>query len=168
MSLQVYLYGDLNQKNPEWKKDSTSPSKNVVPMNGIKIVHDIMKKFGIEEQEISHIFVNGKYCGPGKAIKDGDRIGIFPKKMGVNFIEISTNNIIPITVKFFANLQKYGPPKTILVIPEGSTVNYLLKKYRIPKDEVVKIMINGQPHMKSSYILKENDTVAIFPLLAGG
>ncbi|MHA1726534.1 MAG: MoaD/ThiS family protein [Promethearchaeota archaeon] len=169
MPLQVYLYGDLLEKAKEKKERNTPPLKFNIDKNEKKTVSDVLKEFGITENEISHIFVNGKYCGPGKEIKDGDRIGIFPRRMGLNFIEIATNNTIPITVKFFATLQKYGPPKAFMLVPEGSTVNTILKKYNIPLDkENVKIMVNGIPHISPDYILKKNDVVAIFPLLAGG
>ncbi len=41
--------------------------------------------YTIEENEISHIFINGKYSGIRKKINFGDKviIAIFPKNMGV-------------------------------------------------------------------------------------
>ncbi|MFW9987344.1 MAG: MoaD/ThiS family protein [Candidatus Odinarchaeota archaeon] len=51
-------------------------------------VLDILNKLGISKKEISHIFVNNLYSSPKKEIKDGDRIGIFPKRMGLIFVEI--------------------------------------------------------------------------------
>lgn len=50
---------------------------------GIENISDILKKISIEENKTSHIFVNGIYAGFSKKVKDGDRIGIFPKNMGL-------------------------------------------------------------------------------------
>jgi hypothetical protein len=57
----------------------------------IHTVYDILEKFTINEDELSHIFVNGKYCGIGKKVKNGDRVGLFPKNMALIFVEIQLN-----------------------------------------------------------------------------
>ncbi|MFO7794965.1 MAG: MoaD/ThiS family protein [Promethearchaeati archaeon] len=76
---------------------------------------------------------------------------------------------IKVTVKFFANLQKYGPEKSTEYFPMNSTVNDILEKYDIPKNEMkLIILINGKPHQTEKTSLKEGDIVAIFPPLAGG
>ena len=51
-------------------------------------VNDIVEKFAISGDELSHIFLNGKYCEIGKNIRDGDRVGLFPKNMALMFAEI--------------------------------------------------------------------------------
>ena len=56
--------------------------------SNVHIVNDIVDKFAIREDELSHIFVNGKYCGIGKEVRDGDRVGLFPKNMALMFAEI--------------------------------------------------------------------------------
>ncbi|MFW9821250.1 MAG: hypothetical protein ACFFE5_16730 [Candidatus Thorarchaeota archaeon] len=45
------------------------------------------------------------------------------------------NNTITITVKFFATLRLYGPPKEVLSIPKNSEIETLFDKYKIPKNE---------------------------------
>jgi len=76
---------------------------------------------------------------------------------------------IKVVVKFFANLRKYGPEKSTEYFPMDSTVNDILEKYHIPKDEMnLIILINGKPHQTEKTSLKDDDTVAIFPPLAGG
>lgn len=112
--------------------------------------------------------MNGKYCASGKEVKPGDRIGIFPKKMGLIFVEISKNNSISITAKFFANLRKYGPPKELMDVPEGSTIKTILNKYQIPKKMNLIILVNGRPNYDRDQVLKNGDVVAVFPPLAGG
>ena len=82
---------------------------------------------------------------------------------------MTKNNSISVTVKLFADLRVYGPDKTVLVLQEGNTIKSILKKYKIPKDDKnLIIMVNGRPHIQSDFILGDGDTVAIFPIIAGG
>jgi len=88
MPIKVKLYGDLREKAPQHNSNTGSPSTLNLEDDEIKTVFDILKKFNIEETEISHIFVNHKYSKPRKEIKNGDRVGLFPKNMGLIFVEI--------------------------------------------------------------------------------
>jgi len=92
MPIKVKLYGDLREKEPQHNSCAGAPSALIIEDNEIETVFDILKKFNIEETEISHIFVNHKYSEPRKEIKDGDRVGLFPKNMGLIFVEIIQNN----------------------------------------------------------------------------
>jgi len=169
LSIHIKLYGELKDKLKEQGYSAGTPSTTDLKKDEIEIVSDILKKLNIDRSEISHIFVNGKYCGLGKDVKDGDRIGLFPKKMALNFIEIAKNNPIYITLKLFADLKKYGPTKSIIDIPEGSTLNTALKKYKISRDkQKLIVLINGRPCYDNNFVLKDGDTVALFPPLAGG
>lgn len=168
MTIKVKLYGDLREKVPNQDPHNGAPSILNMENNDINIVSDILSKLSIEENEISHIFVNFKYCGSGKTVKDGDQVGIFPKKMALMFVEISNNNTISITVKLFADLQEFGPAKSLLYVPEGSTINTVLEKYRIPKEKKIIILVNRLPRYDKNFILNNDDTIAIFPPLAGG
>lgn len=79
------------------------------------------------------------------------------------------NNTITVTVKFFATLRQYGPPKEVLTIPENSKIMWLFNKYNIPKDERrAIILVNGRPHKELNTVLKEGDLVSIFPPIGGG
>ena len=169
MSIQVKLYGELKDKLEEQSYSAGTPSTTYFKDNEIEIVSDILKKLNIDGSEISHIFVNGKYCGSGKQLNEGDRIGLFPKNMALNFIEIAKNNPIYITVKLFADLRKFGVPKSIVDIPEGSILKDVLKKYKISREkQKLIILINRKPCYDNNFVLKDGDTVALFPPLAGG
>lgn len=168
MSIKVKLYGDLKDKVPNQDRNNGAPRILNFEDGEIITVFDILKKLSIEENEISHIFVNYRYCGVGKSVKDADQVGIFPKRMALMFVEISNNNTISITVKLFADLQKYGPAKSILDVPEGSTINSVIEKYKIPEEKKIIMLVNGLPRYDKNFILNNNDTVAIFPPLAGG
>ncbi len=99
MSILIKLYGNLREKVKDTDLEIGFPITLNVESNEIHTVLDILDKFNIEDNEISHIFVNGKYCGPGKEVRDGDRVGLFPKKMALMFVEIPNLNSIYVTVK---------------------------------------------------------------------
>ena len=169
MAITVKLYGDLREKAKQEGFELGLPSTLSIEKNKIATVIDLLNKLKINQSEISHIFVNGKYCGLGKTIGEGDRIGLFPKRMGLMFVEVAKNNSISVKFKLYANLRSYGPPEGFLELPEGSTVNTIIQKANIPKEEKnLKILINGRPHQDQTTILKDGDIIAIFPPIGGG
>ena len=91
MPIVIKLYGKLrdNVKNVEIEKGL--PVTIRIDDSSIHAVYDILEKFAINEDELSHVFVNGKYCGIGKKVKNGDRVGLFPKNMALIFVEIQLN-----------------------------------------------------------------------------
>ena len=72
MVLKIKLYGDLREKLPRLNNDIGLPSTITIETNEIKTVLDILNKFNITRDETSHIFVNNKYSGAGKEVKNGD------------------------------------------------------------------------------------------------
>ena len=79
------------------------------------------------------------------------------------------NNKITVTVKFFAMLRDYGPIKQTISVPENSTIKLLFKRYQISKEAWRTIIIvNGSPHKDLETVLKDGDTVSIFPPIGGG
>jgi len=88
MVLNIKLYGDLREKFPHINKLNGVPITLNINSEEIKSISDILNKFNITSDEISHIFINSKYSGIQNQVKDGDRIGIFPKRMGIIFVEI--------------------------------------------------------------------------------
>jgi molybdopterin converting factor small subunit len=80
-----------------------------------------------------------------------------------------SNNNIEVVIKFFAMLREYGPAKETIIIPKDSTVEFLFKKYQIPKETwQTIIIINGRPHKNLETVLKNGDIVSIFPPIGGG
>jgi len=128
-------------------------------------VLDILKQLGIDENEISHIFVNGIYSGAGKIIKEGDRIGIFPKRMGLIFLEITKIKSIYAKIILHEELREFGPTEAIVDLPEGCTINSVLNKYKLSKERgKIEVVVNGKPIHEENYIIKDWDSIAIFPL----
>ncbi len=169
MAITVKLYGDLREKLKQEGFERGLPSTLSIKNNKMGTVFDILEKLKINQSEISHIFVNGKYCGPGKTIGEGDRIGLFPKRMALMFVEIVKNNTISVKINLYANLRNYGLSEAFLELPEGSTVNTIIQEANIPKEEQnLKILINGRPHQNRTTILNNGDIIAIFPPIGGG
>ena len=82
-----------------------------------------------------------------------------------------------VTLKLFAGLASYLPPskkngvEADIVVPEGSTIGDMIELYKIPNKSVHLVMVNGvyiNPDQRISYVLKENDALAICPPVAGG
>ncbi|MHA2281583.1 MAG: hypothetical protein ACXAC5_12120 [Promethearchaeota archaeon] len=82
MHLQLKLFGDLRKKTTH-KISGSLPLRLSINDSDIKNVYDILRKFNIAEQEVSHIFVNGRFSGPRKSVKNGDLVALFPKNMGL-------------------------------------------------------------------------------------
>jgi molybdopterin converting factor small subunit len=82
MTILIKFFGDLAKKLQK-EEDIKNPLNLEIESQGIEFVEDILKKYSIEKDETSHIFVNGTYSGFKKRVKDGDRVGIFPRNMGL-------------------------------------------------------------------------------------
>jgi len=82
MPIQVKLFGDLRKKIKPNISGTTS-LRFQVDNSDLKRVEDLLKKINIGLDEITHIFVNGKYSGPRKIIQDGDVVAFFPRNMSV-------------------------------------------------------------------------------------
>ena len=81
---------------------------------------------------------------------------------------MSDKKDITVIVKFFANLRTIAPPKKIITLPIGGTVRSILELFNISEETKLIILINGSPHKKRETLIKDGDTIAIFPPLAGG
>ncbi|GAH18140.1 unnamed protein product [marine sediment metagenome] len=89
MSILIKLYGKLGENVKDVDLKEGLPVTFYVEDKNVHNVYDIVEKFAIREDELSHIFVNGKYCRVGKEVRDGDRVGLFPKNMALMFVEIT-------------------------------------------------------------------------------
>jgi sulfur-carrier protein len=72
-----------------------------------------------------------------------------------------------ITVKLFATLRKDRFDTRDLEIPDGTRCADILEKISIPGADVALIFINNC-HAGLDTILKDGDTLALFPPVGGG
>ena len=77
-----------------------------------------------------------------------------------------------ITLNLFATLSRYMPDKakgnsSTVEVGEGTRVGDLLKKLKIPDNELKLVFLNGV-HAREDEILKDGDRVGIFTPIGGG
>lgn len=165
ISISVKFYGELREKLSIKKVKAGIPNTLKIEIHEFGTVLDILKELSIDENEISHIFVNGIYSGAGKIVRDGDHIGIFPKRMGLMFIEITKIKSIYTKIILHEELSEVGLTEAIVDLPEGSTVNSVLNKYKLSKRrDDIEVIVNGKPIHEYNHILKDWDNIAIFPI----
>ena len=70
-------------------------------------------------------------------------------------------------IKLFANLRKFNPLLDKIKLDEGTTVLELLERAGIPPSEVAIVLVDGR-HAKLDQPLRDGETVAVFPPIAGG
>lgn len=81
-----------------------------------------------------------------------------------------------VTLKLFASLSTFLPPNaernTIsLDIPDTATIGDLLSTRQVPRETCHLILVNGHyapPATADETLLKDGDTVAVWPPIAGG
>lgn len=72
-----------------------------------------------------------------------------------------------VTVKLFATLRENNEKEMDLDVSEGTTPLDIIKRINISEEDVAIIMINGRAKGLDT-ILKEGDTLALFPPVGGG
>jgi molybdopterin converting factor small subunit len=83
MVILVKIFVELRNKIKNHTVVGNSPLNVELSNEGIGKISDILELYSIGRDETSHIFVNGVYSGFDKTVKDGDRVGIFPRRMGL-------------------------------------------------------------------------------------
>ena len=78
-----------------------------------------------------------------------------------------------IQLNLFASLTKFLPEtkshgfSNLVEIEEGITVEALLDRLKIPREQPKILFLNGV-HTETTAVLKEGDRLGVFPPLAGG
>ncbi len=81
-----------------------------------------------------------------------------------------------ITVKLYATLSEFLPVGAVknagvLEVEENATVSAVIEQLRLPAEQVHLVLINGsyiEPESRPQTLLKDADTLAIWPPVAGG
>ncbi len=82
MSIEVRLFGELKRK-AERLDDSGYVGKIEIGADDASTVEDILSFLDLEESDVSHMFVNFKYSDLDTAVREGDRVSIFPRDMAL-------------------------------------------------------------------------------------
>ncbi|MFW5953166.1 MAG: MoaD/ThiS family protein [Candidatus Natronoplasma sp.] len=83
MSIDIILYGDLKSKSDNTDGKTGSIGKKEIEKDGLERISDILEHIGLDEDEVSHIFLNRDYSAVEREVKDGDRVALFPKDMAL-------------------------------------------------------------------------------------
>ncbi len=82
-----------------------------------------------------------------------------------------------VNLRLFASLRDRLPGsdrgRATLTLEEGASLQDLIDLLEIPDKQAQMVLVNGEQaprpvHVRSALLLKEEDTIAIFPPLAGG
>lgn len=85
-------------------------------------------------------------------------------------------SVIQVEFKLFASLMSYLPAgasehAVLVEMPEGSTVYDLMDKYQVPREQAHLVVCNGlfvPPSQRDTHSLKDGDSIALWPPVAGG
>lgn len=81
-----------------------------------------------------------------------------------------------VTVKLYALLSDYLPAGAVdnqveLDLPEGTTPEAVFARFNLPRQYCSIVLVNGlyvEPSARGGHALRENDTLAVWPPVAGG
>ena len=81
-----------------------------------------------------------------------------------------------ITFKLYATLQEYLPEDAVknsisIDVPEDISAYQVIDQFKVPREKAHLVLVNGvyiYPDQRNEPILKENDTLAVWPPVAGG
>jgi hypothetical protein len=76
--VEVHLYGRLRRQRPE-----ASDGGLTVRVGAGATIGDVLGRLGLRPEEVSHLFLNFQYSRIGRRVRDGDRLGVFPREMSL-------------------------------------------------------------------------------------
>jgi len=83
MTIKVVLYGDLKEKADKIDTKTHTIGTSQLEADGINTISDVLTRLNIDEDEVSHIFLNRDYSALEREVQDGDRLALFPKDMAL-------------------------------------------------------------------------------------
>ena len=84
--------------------------------------------------------------------------------------------VIRVEFKLFASLMTFLPEDArdhavFVDMPDGTTIYDLMDRYRVPKEQAHLVVCNGlfvPPSQRTTKVLSDGDTIALWPPVAGG
>ena len=83
MTIKVVLYGDLKEKADKIDTKTHTIGTSQLEADKINTISDVLTRLNIDEDEVSHIFLNRDYSALEREVQDGDRLALFPKDMAL-------------------------------------------------------------------------------------
>jgi sulfur carrier protein ThiS len=82
---------------------------------------------------------------------------------------------VQITFKLFATLSEFLPQgadnQVAVDLPEGTPVQAVIDRFRLPQGLVHLVLVNGEyvpPSARAARVLHDGDALALWPPIAGG
>jgi hypothetical protein len=79
--IEVHLYGRFRRLAPN--AATLGDAIVSVPVHEGETIETVVRRLGIDPKELSHLFLNAEYSGIHRRVNSGDRLGIFPREMGL-------------------------------------------------------------------------------------
>jgi len=83
MTIKVVLYGDLKEKADKIDTKTHTIGTSQLEADKINTISDVLTRLNIDEDEVSHIFLNRDYSALEREVHDGDRLALFPRDMAL-------------------------------------------------------------------------------------
>ncbi len=83
MTIKLVLYGDLKSKVDDIDEKMGSVGAVELETEDLDHISDILARFDIDQEEVSHIFLNRDYSNIERKVEDGDRLALFPRDMAL-------------------------------------------------------------------------------------
>jgi len=83
VKLNLKLYGKLKELAPNLDSRTSTVGVMELDMEAPARVSDILKELDLEDDEISHVFVNGIYSSITRKLEEKNKVAIFPADMGL-------------------------------------------------------------------------------------
>ncbi len=81
--MKVKLYGSLREHGEEMDETSGSIGIKWMDVEKGERIEDIFQRLGIDEEEVSHIFLNSEYSSPRREVNPNDELALFPRDMAL-------------------------------------------------------------------------------------
>jgi molybdopterin converting factor small subunit len=72
-----------------------------------------------------------------------------------------------VKIKLFALLRQFGPDEQVVELPEGTTIDDVVRSLKLPGTIRLLRIVNGE-HRPADHVLTDGDDLALFPPIAGG
>ncbi len=83
MKIDVVLYGKLRERAESFDDTTGSIGSVKMKVEEDSSITDVMARLDIQENEVSHIFLNREYSDVERKVEDGDRLALFPRDMAL-------------------------------------------------------------------------------------
>ncbi len=79
--IEVHLYGKFRRLSAAIS--ATEDAMVNVEWEDGDTIESILCRLNIESHEVGHLFLNAEYSGLRRYVAPGDRLGVFPREMGL-------------------------------------------------------------------------------------